>query len=112
MGEKPLSSNRSDSHAEATRTTNVEAWAIVNRLLASILLYGGLGALIGWFFGALGIGLAIGTLVGVALAMYMTTIRVKSMNDSGLPVRSNVTGSRWSTRMAQVRMRNARENSE
>lgn len=107
-----MSSNRSDRHSEATRTTNIEAWAIVNRLLASILLYGGGGALVGWFFGSLGIGLAIGTLVGVALAVYMTTIRVKSLNDSALPVRSNVTGSKWSTRMAQVRMRNARENSE
>ena len=92
--------------------TGSEAWAIVSRMIAAILIYGGIGWFVGRFFDAAGIGLAIGSLIGVGLATYTTVVRVSSLDESALSVGVNETGTSWSRRMTQVRIRNARETSE
>ncbi|MCH9815588.1 MAG: hypothetical protein K0U64_03920 [Actinomycetia bacterium] len=92
--------------------TGSEAWGIMNRIIAAIVIYGGLGFLIGMIFDAQTVGLALGTLLGVGLATYTTMVRVSSLSDSALPVGQNRSGTSWSNKMTQVRMRNARENTE
>jgi hypothetical protein len=96
----------------APGVTGAEAWGIMNRIIAAIVIYGGIGFLAGMIFDAQTVGLAIGSLFGVGLAIYTTMVRVSSLSDSALPVGRNRSGSSWSTKMTQVRMRNARETSE
>ena len=91
--------------------TGSEAWGIVSRIIAGLLLYGGAGWVVGLLFGAANVGLAIGSLVGIGLATYTTIVRVSSLNDSGLPIASQ-TGTAWTKRMTQIRVRNAKETSE
>ena len=68
--------------------------------------------MIGRFFDQPAVGLAVGTLIGVGLATSTTVIRVASLDDSPLPIALNETGTSWSKRMTQIRVRNARETSE
>jgi F0F1-type ATP synthase assembly protein I len=98
--------------SEAAQVTGSEAWAIVSRIIAAILIYGGAGWFIGRFFDAPGIGLAIGSLIGVGLATYTTVVKLSYLDESALPVGVNETGTSWSRRMTQIRIRNARETSE
>ena len=92
--------------------TGTEAWGIMNRIIAAIVIYGGIGFLIGMIFDSQTTGLALGTLFGVGLATYTSVVRVSSLSDSALPVGQNRSGTSWARKMTQVRMRNARENSE
>ncbi len=101
-----------EGSVEVAQVTGSEAWSIVNRIIAAILIYGGAGWLIGRLFDGPGVGLAVGTLIGVGLAMYTTVVRVASLDESALPIALNETGTSWSKRMTQVRIRNARETSE
>jgi hypothetical protein len=77
-----------------------------------MLIYGGAGWFIGRIFDRPSVGLAVGTLIGVGLATYTTMVRVASLDESSLPIGLNESGTSWSKRMTEVRVRNARETSE
>ena len=101
-----------EGSVEVAQVTGSEAWSIVNRIIAAILIYGGAGWLVGRFLDRPSVGLAVGTLIGVGLALYTTVVRVSSLDESSLPIALNETGTSWSRRMTQIRIRNARETSE
>ncbi len=54
------------------KTTSDDPWAIVGRLISGILIYGGLGWLIGSWFNKVEVFVAAGSILGVGLALYMT----------------------------------------
>lgn len=62
------------------RQTSDMAWRSVSTLMAGMLLYGGLGWLIGKFFGHQEAFMAAGVLLGIFLALYLTYARVSMMN--------------------------------
>ncbi len=59
------------------RVSDGAAWAAVSHLAAGILLYGGIGWLLGQWLGNQSYFAAGGVLVGVALAMYMLFRRLE-----------------------------------
>ena len=54
------------------KTTSDDPWAIVGRLISGILIYGGLGWLIGSWFNQVELFVAAGSILGIGLALYMT----------------------------------------
>ena len=54
------------------KTTSDDPWAIVGRLISGILIYGGLGWLIGSWFNKVEMFVAAGSVLGIGLALYMT----------------------------------------
>lgn len=81
----------------------------MSRLITGLLLYGGLGFLGGQWLGVPALGLAIGSMIGMALALYLSHMRVAAMDDGPLPLPESSSPMTWSRRMTQVRMREARE---
>ncbi len=62
-------------------TPNV-AWTVLNNLIAGILLYGGLGYLIGLYFDNASVGLAIGAVFGLVASTVLVFYRLRQL-DSG-----------------------------
>jgi F0F1-type ATP synthase assembly protein I len=58
------------------RETDDVAWVAVSHLVAGILLYSGLGWLVGNWLGNQAICVAVGTLVGTAFALYLVFARL------------------------------------
>lgn len=54
------------------KTTSDDPWAIMGRLISGILIYGGLGWLIGTWLNKVEVFVAAGAILGVSLALYMT----------------------------------------
>ena len=54
------------------KTTSDDPWAIFGRLISGILIYGGLGWLIGTWVNKVEMFVAAGVILGIALALYMT----------------------------------------
>ena len=54
------------------KTTSDDPWAIFGRLVSGILIYGGLGWLIGTWVNKVEMFVAAGVILGIALALYMT----------------------------------------
>lgn len=54
------------------RTTSDDPWAILGRLISGIVIYGGLGWLIGTWLNNVEVFVAAGAVLGVSLALYMT----------------------------------------
>lgn len=54
------------------RTTSDDPWAILGRLISGIVIYGGLGWLIGTWLNNVEVFVAAGAILGVSLALYMT----------------------------------------
>jgi F0F1-type ATP synthase assembly protein I len=54
------------------KTTSDDPWAIMGRLISGILIYGGLGWLIGTWLNNVEVFVAAGAILGVSLALYMT----------------------------------------
>ena len=63
----------------AGRVSDEAAWAAVSHLAAGILLYGGIGWLLGQWLGNQPAFVAGGVILGVALAMFMLFRRLGSM---------------------------------
>jgi ATP synthase protein I len=61
--------------AEHRKTADL-AWRSVSTLMAGMLLYGGLGWLVGRWLGHRDAFMAVGLLIGIGLALYLTNIRV------------------------------------
>ncbi|MEY2778442.1 MAG: hypothetical protein RL008_538 [Actinomycetota bacterium] len=54
------------------KTTSDDPWAIFGRLVSGILIYGGLGWLIGTWVNKVEMFVAAGVILGISLALYMT----------------------------------------
>ena len=54
------------------KSTSDDPWAIFGRLVCGILIYGGLGWLIGSWFNKVEMFVAAGVILGISLALYMT----------------------------------------
>ena len=57
---------------QVRKTTSDDPWAIMGRLISGILIYGGLGWLIGTWLNNVEVFVAAGAILGVSLALYMT----------------------------------------
>jgi F0F1-type ATP synthase assembly protein I len=66
----------SDDH----RATSDLAWRSVSTLMAGILLYGGIGWLIGKWLGHQSAFMAAGAVLGIVLALYLTYVRVSALD--------------------------------
>jgi ATP synthase protein I len=71
---------------ERDRTTADSAWMIVSHLLAGIILYGGIGWLLGLWLGHQGAFVAAGVILGSALSMYLVHVRVSQL-DGDIPTK-------------------------
>lgn len=58
--------------------TDDDAWAVVSHIAAGIMLYGGLGWLLGTWLGHRPLFIAGGVLLGVSLALFMLFRRLES----------------------------------
>jgi len=54
------------------KSTSDDPWAIFGRLVSGILIYGGLGWLLGSWFNKVEVFVAAGVILGISLALYMT----------------------------------------
>ena len=54
------------------KSTSDDPWAIFRRLVSGILIYGGLGWLIGSWLNKVEMFVAAGVILGISLALYMT----------------------------------------
>ena len=54
------------------KSTSDDPWAIFGRLVSGILIYGGLGWLIGSWINKVEMFVAAGVILGISLALYMT----------------------------------------
>jgi ATP synthase protein I len=61
------------------RETADMAWRVVSYLSAGLLFYGGLGWLIGKYFGHQQLFIAAGLIIGIMLALYLTYARVTAI---------------------------------
>lgn len=62
------------------RETPNLAWSVMNNLIAGILLYGGLGYLIGFFIGRASAGLAVGALFGIVASTSLIFFRLRQLD--------------------------------
>ena len=62
--------------SDADRSTSDMAWRSVSYLTAGILFYGGIGWLVGKYFGHQSAFMAVGVILGISLALYLTYARV------------------------------------
>lgn len=63
---------REQNKFQIRRTTSDDPWAILGRLISGIVIYGGLGWLIGTWLNNVEVFVAAGAVLGVSLALYMT----------------------------------------
>lgn len=61
---------------DADRSTSDMAWRSVSYLTAGILFYGGIGWVLGKYFGHQSAFTAAGVIIGIVLALYLTYARV------------------------------------
>ncbi len=54
------------------KSTSDDPWAIFGRLVSGILIYGGLGWLLGSWLNKVEMFVAAGVILGISLALYMT----------------------------------------
>lgn len=81
----------------------------MSRMLTGLLLYGGLGWLVGRWLGAEATAAAVGAIFGLTVATYASYKRVISMDAGPLIPDQPDSAVSWSQRMTRVRMREARE---
>lgn len=75
-----------NSPAGATdRETPNVAWSVMNNLIAGLLVYGGLGYLIGMFLGKASLGLAVGAVFGLVAGTVLVMYRLRQLDDSPRP---------------------------
>lgn len=71
--------------ADVDRQTPNVAWTVLNNLIAGILVYGGLGYLIGLFLGDPQVGLAIGAVFGLAASTVLVFYRLRHLDGGSQP---------------------------
>lgn len=65
---------------DADRETPNVAWTVMNNLIAGILIYGGLGFLIGLYFDNTSAGLAVGVVFGLVASTYLIFFRLRHLD--------------------------------
>ncbi len=83
--------------------TGNEAWGIVSRLIAGMLIYGVAGWLLGRWLGYPVAGSAVGVLLGLGLGLYLSVVRVHQLGSSAPALEISGTQS-WSARMTRARV--------
>lgn len=73
------------SQTAADRDAPNVAWSVMNNLIAGIVVYGGLGFLIGLYFDKPSVGLAIGTIFGLVASTYLIFFRLKQLDGGTQP---------------------------
>jgi F0F1-type ATP synthase assembly protein I len=73
--------------ADVDRQTPNVAWTVFNNLIAGIVLYGGLGYLIGLLADAPQVGLAIGSVFGLAASTVLVFYRLRQLDGGSQPQR-------------------------
>ncbi len=58
------------------RTPNAEAWMIIGRITAGMVVYGGLGWLLSLWLGHQSFFIAVGVLIGMAASLYLVYVRL------------------------------------
>ena len=77
------------------RSTANAAWMIISRLMAGIVLYGGIGWLLSLWLGHQAALVATGVIVGVALSLYLVHTRIDAGDGAtGLSQSDNANGGR------------------
>jgi F0F1-type ATP synthase assembly protein I len=76
-----------NANADVDRQTPNVAWTVLNNLIAGILVYGGLGYLIGLFAGDPQVGLAIGAVFGLAASTVLVFYRLRQLDGGSRPQR-------------------------
>ncbi|MEI2785115.1 MAG: hypothetical protein V9E82_05345 [Candidatus Nanopelagicales bacterium] len=71
--------------APLDRETPNVAWTVMNNLIAGILIYGGLGYLIGLYFDNASVGLAIGAVFGLAASTVLVFYRLRQLDGGSKP---------------------------
>ncbi|MEI2717322.1 MAG: hypothetical protein V9E98_10055 [Candidatus Nanopelagicales bacterium] len=93
---------------DAARVTGNEAWAIMSRMLAGMLIYGVGGWLLGRWLGFPVAGAAVGVLLGLGLGLYLSMIRIRQLGTKAPAL--EISGSRsWSARMTRARIERSSE---
>lgn len=77
----------SDDH----RQTADLAWRSVSTLMAGILMYGGIGWLVGKWLGHQSAFTAVGAILGIVLSLYLTYARVSAL-DAKVSDRKDLSG--------------------
>lgn len=77
------------------RSTANAAWLIISRLMAGIVLYGGIGWLLSLWLGHQDVLVAAGAIVGVVLGLYLVHTRITAGDGlTGISQSDNANGGR------------------
>ncbi|HUM87772.1 MAG TPA: hypothetical protein PKH63_10700 [Actinomycetota bacterium] len=68
------------SPKSADRETPNVAWTVMNNLIAGLLVYGGLGYLLGMWLGNASVGLAIGAVFGLVASTVLIIFRLRQLD--------------------------------
>ena len=74
-----LSANMKSPKPADRETPNV-AWTVMNNLIAGLLVYGGLGYLLGMWLGNASVGLAIGAVFGLVASTVLIIFRLRQLD--------------------------------
>lgn len=66
-------------NSDDNRQTSDMAWRSVSYLIAGLLMYGGIGWVLGHLFGHQEAFIAVGLVLGIVLALYLIYARVSAM---------------------------------
>lgn len=80
-GQSPEHSSKHSNGRIAQANSTVDPWGIVSNLIAGIVIYGGLGYVIGRWAGHPSEGAAIGILAGLALSGYLINHKLRLGED-------------------------------
>lgn len=97
----------SPDSSEAARVTGNEAWGIVSRILAGMLIYGLIAWAVGSWLGHSTAGAAIGVLLGAGLGLYLSVVRIRQLGDHQKLVVAE--SSSWTARMTRARIERSSE---
>ncbi len=70
---------------ERDRSTVDAAWLILSRLIAGIVLYGGIGWLLSLWLGHRAALVATGVIIGIALSLFLVYVRLHADDMSSTP---------------------------
>lgn len=75
-----MSPTMKSAKAPVDSETPNAAWAVMNNLIAGILVYGGIGFAIGYFLHDASVGLAIGAVFGLVASTYLIFFRLRNLD--------------------------------
>lgn len=103
-----MTPDRTSAAQDAARVTGNEAWSITSRIIAGMLIYGVGGWLLGRWLGYPMAGAAVGVLLGMALGLYLSLVRIRQLGTTAPALEISGTQS-WSARMTRARIERSSE---